>query len=164
MEPYASTQSLIARVRAYYGEGCFACGRDNPHGLGMDGFRIQDSFAVGAFKPRAEHRGTEGALHGGIITTALDEISVWAAILTLHTMVVTGRIEVRFHRPARVDDPDLWARGRVKDRRGKRLVISAQLLSGKTLCASSEGLFLATQTLEEMGIRIAGKQTGALER
>lgn len=154
--PDSPTQTLITEVRSYYGEGCFACGQDNPHGLRMDGFGMQDGYAVGAFRPRAEHRGTEGTVHGGVITTTLDEISVWAAILTCHTMVVTGRLEVRFRRPCMVDDPDLWARGQVEERRGKRLVISAQLLSGDTVCASSRGLFLATQTLEEMGIRIPG--------
>ena len=86
----------------------------------------------------------------------LDEISVWAAILTWHTMAVTGRIEVRFQRPARVDDPDLWVRGRVEKRRGKRLVITAELLSGEAVCASSEGLFIATETLAEMGIPLPG--------
>lgn len=151
-----SIQSLIAEVRAYYGEGCFACGQTNPHGLRMDGFRLEDGFAVAEFNPRAEHRGTEGTLHGGVITTTLDEISVWASILTLRTMVVTGRLDVRFRRPALVDDPHLWTRGRVKERRGKRVVISAQLLSGERVCASSEGLFVTTQTLKEMGIPVPG--------
>ena len=104
--------------------------------------------------PRAEHRGTEGTLHGGVVTTTLDEISVWAAILTHHTMVVTGRLEVKFHRPAPVEGAHLSVRGWVRQRRGKRLVIAAQLLSGPQVCATSEGLFLTTQSLEEMGILI----------
>ncbi len=146
---------VISAVRRYYGEGCFACGRDNPHGLRMDNFRFEEGSAVAEFEPRAEHRGTEGVLHGGVVTTTLDEISVWAAILTHHTMVVTGRLEVRFHRPAPVEDP-LSVRGWVKQRRGKRLVIAARLLAGSRVCADSEGLFLATQSLEEMGILIPG--------
>lgn len=151
-----ATRRLISDVRDYYGEGCFACGSANPHGLRMDGFRIRDGYAVADFNPRAELRGTYGTLHGGVVTTTLDEISVWAAILDHHTMVVTGRLEVRFHRPAGVDDPDLWVRGRVKQRRGKRLVIEAALMSGEAVCASSEGLFIATESLEEMGIRLSG--------
>ena len=145
-------RKLISDVRGYYGEGCFACGRDNPHGLRMDRFRFEDGCALADFNPRAEHRGTEGALHGGVITTTLDEISVWAAILTHHTMVVTGRLQVRFHRPTPVGGSNLSVRGRVEEQRGKRLVISAQLLSAAAVCASSEGLFLATESLEEMGI------------
>lgn len=152
-----AVHDLIAQVRSYYGEGCFACGQANAHGLRMEGFGVRDGYAVARFKPRAEHRGTEGALHGGVITTTLDEISVWAAILTFQTMVVTGRLEVKFRRPGKVDDPNLWTRGRVEERRGKRLMISAQLLSGTTVCASSTGLFITTQTLEEMGIPSPGK-------
>ena len=152
-----ATTRLIAQVRDYYGEGCFACGQANPHGLRMNGFRIQDGCAVAEFHPRAEHRGTEGTLHGGVITTTLDEISVWAAILTFHTMVVTGRLEVRFRHPCMVNDPNLWTRGRVEERRGKRLVISAELLSGSKVCASSNGLFVTTQTLEQMGIPIPNR-------
>ncbi|MDE0232367.1 MAG: PaaI family thioesterase [bacterium] len=149
-----SVRELISGVRDYYGEGCFACGGANPHGLRMEGFRTHDGYAVADFHPREELRGTYGTLHGGVVTTTLDEISVWAAILSHHTMVVTGRIEVRFHRPARVDDPGLLVRGRVTERRGKRLVIGAELLSGEAVCASSEGLFIATESLEEMGIRL----------
>ena len=152
----SSTARLISDVRRYYGEGCFACGQTNPHGLRMDGFRFRDGQATADFNPRAEHRGTEGALHGGVITTTLDEISVWAAILTHHTMVVTGRLEVRFHRPAPTQGVNLSVRGKVKERRGKRLIISAQLLSEAKVCASSEGLFLSTQSLEEMGIAPPG--------
>jgi len=151
-----AVRELIADVRDYYGEGCFACGAANPHGLRMEGFRTRDGYAVADFHPREELRGTYGTLHGGVVTTTLDEISVWAAILSQHTMVVTGRIEVRFRRPARVDDPVLRVRGRVTERRGKRLVIDAELLSGDTVCASSEGLFIATESLEEMGIRLRG--------
>lgn len=149
-----ATRELISQVRQYYGEGCFACGQANPHGLRMDGFRFEDGRALADFDPRPEHRGTEGTLHGGVVTTTLDEISVWAAILTHHTMVVTGRLEVRFHRPAPVEDANLRVQGEVADRRGKRLVISAQLLAGDTVCASSEGLFLKTHSLSEMGISV----------
>ena len=152
----AAVGKLIAEVRRYYGEGCFACGQTNPHGLRMDRFRFEDGMAFAEFDPRAEHRGTEGTLHGGVVTTTLDEISVWAAILTCHTMVVTGRLQVRFHRPAPVEGAHLSVRGRVEERRGKRLTISAQLLSATTVCASSEGLFLTTQSLQEMGIPIPG--------
>ena len=146
------TERLIADVRSYYGEGCFACGKANPHGLRMEGFRVRDGDAVADFHPRSELRGAGATLHGGVVTTTLDEISVWAAILTFHTMAVTGRIEVRFHEPALVDNPKMWVRGRVEERHGKRLVITAELLSDKTVCASSKGLFVTTQTLAEMGI------------
>ncbi|MYD40327.1 MAG: PaaI family thioesterase [Acidimicrobiia bacterium] len=152
-----AVRELIADVQAYYGEGCFACGAANPHGLRMEGFHTRDGQAMAEFRPRQELRGTYGTVHGGVVTTTLDEISVWAAILFCHTMVVTGRIEVRFHRPARVDDPELWVRGRVTDRRGKRLMITGELVSGQAVCASSEGLFIATESLEEMGIRLRGE-------
>ena len=47
----ALVQEIIAQVRRYYGEGCFACGQDNPHGLRMDRFRFEDGRATAQFDP-----------------------------------------------------------------------------------------------------------------
>ncbi len=47
----------------------------------------------------AEHfNGWFGAVHGGIITTLLDETMVYACT-SIGWMTVTGTIEVKFHRP-----------------------------------------------------------------
>ncbi|TDI39317.1 MAG: PaaI family thioesterase, partial [Acidobacteria bacterium] len=77
-------------MRRHYDDGCFACGRENPLGLHLDGFSLDDGVVSARFDPREEYRGAGISLHGGVAATALDEMLVWAGILDLKVMSVTG--------------------------------------------------------------------------
>jgi uncharacterized protein (TIGR00369 family) len=74
---------------------CFACGERNPIGLRLrfdwDGEVLRCSFT-----PRKEHQGYQDVIHGGIITTVLDECMAQAAIRRFKTMAATVEIKVRF--------------------------------------------------------------------
>jgi len=50
---------------------CFGCGRANPDGFQLRGYRDGDE-TVATFAPRPEHDTGFGFLNGGIITTVLD--------------------------------------------------------------------------------------------
>lgn len=82
---------------------CFACGKRNPVGLGLkfewDGERI-----LCAFTPRKEHQGYVDIIHGGIITTILDECMAHSAIRTFGVMAATAEITVRLKAPLGPDD------------------------------------------------------------
>jgi hypothetical protein len=55
---------------------CYACGDLNPLGLHMH-FRMEGEWAVAPFVARREHQGYPGFVHGGIVSTLLDE-AAWA--------------------------------------------------------------------------------------
>ena len=68
--------AIVARAQAEYG-GCFACGVDNPIGMRLGGFRLDESGWVEAdFVPRPDYRGAHESLHGGISASAVDEILI----------------------------------------------------------------------------------------
>ena len=90
---------FVDRIRRHYDDGCFACGRDNPIGLHLDDFALDDGVVSARFVPRKEYRGAGVILHGGVAATALDEMLVWAGILTEKVMSVTGRREIRYRKP-----------------------------------------------------------------
>jgi acyl-coenzyme A thioesterase PaaI-like protein len=76
---------------------CFVCGERNPIGLKLrywqEGERIVTEFTGGA-----EHQGFPGLVHGGLISTILDE-TMGRTPLHNRTWVMTGRLEVRYRRP-----------------------------------------------------------------
>ncbi|HHY38605.1 MAG TPA: PaaI family thioesterase [Clostridia bacterium] len=80
---------------------CFGCGSDNPWGLKLD-FRDEGVKYVAEFTPRAEYQGYPGILHGGIVCTLLDE-SMARMLWSRGMKLPTGKLEVRFRRPARLD-------------------------------------------------------------
>lgn len=145
------TAVLVDRLRRHYDDGCFACGRENPIGLHLDDFSLVDGEVGARFDPRPDYRGAGRSLHGGIAATALDEILVWAGILTERVMSVTGTIEIRYRRPVDVSEA-LAVRARMDERRGRRLRVSGELLVEDEVRIEASGLYLVTATLEELGV------------
>ncbi len=75
---------------------CFVCGKNNPDGLRLD-FRKIDNKVVAEFYPSKKFQGYKDIIHGGIITTILDEAMVKACIMN-GINAVTAEINVRFLR------------------------------------------------------------------
>ena len=80
---------------------CFACGSDNPYGLHMafstDGRKLYSSVT-----PEKHLSGWDTLLHGGIISTLLDEIMAWTAIHMLQRVILTKSMQVEFLHPIQV--------------------------------------------------------------
>lgn len=82
---------------------CFACGPLNPLGLRLSFDKI-DKRVITKFVPQKEHQGYAEIVHGGIISTILDEAMVKASILN-GIDAVTAEITVRFRRPLFIGTP-----------------------------------------------------------
>lgn len=136
----------LTKVRAEYGH-CFGCGLDNPIGLHVDHFTRDGSTVEATFRPRDSYRGFHDILHGGIITTALDEILAWTAILVAGTMAVTATMDLKFRNPASVDD-EFHLTGRLIEQRGRRLRLEGSCAVGDKVIADARALFLAVDAID----------------
>ena len=86
--------------------GCLACGHDNPHGIHLHLNVDEPTGLVTAdFTPAPHHMGFEGIVHGGLLSTVLDEAMVWAATWTGKRFCVCGELNVRFRRSVLVGLP-----------------------------------------------------------
>ncbi len=66
-----------------------------------------DDSGVGraSYRPRPEHRGRRGFLHGGLAATLADHVGARAAAAALGgAPVVTGRLDVRYRHPIPLAD------------------------------------------------------------
>ena len=52
---------------------CFLCGVNNPIGLKLKFYTDGEDRCIARFRPRPEHQGYPGYLHGGINSALLDE-------------------------------------------------------------------------------------------
>lgn len=137
----------VAAIRAEY-DHCFGCGTNNPIGLNLTGFERSGNIVRASFVPRLDFRGFADLLHGGIVATALDEIMAWTAILVADVMVMTGKLELRYRKPAPVDS-SFSLEGELIERRGRRLQINSKMVDGDVVVAQAFGLFLAIEDLTE---------------
>jgi acyl-coenzyme A thioesterase PaaI-like protein len=129
---------------------CFGCGHDNPIGLKLRFYEEGDRVWA-PWTPCREHQGYEGIVHGGLITTVLDEVMGWA-IYIRRLWAVTGTINVRFRKPVRVGVPTrgiAW----VEKVSGRKVDVRAQLVQ------SEDGVVLADATA--IFIRVPEEQAAA---
>ena len=128
------------------GYRCFACGTDNPIGLGMRFYLSEDRRGVCSDVTLSEnHVGWETIAHGGIVGTLLDEAMGWAVITFRRTWFVTRTMEVRYLRPVPVGLP-LTVEGRVESGDGDLCLASAVVreTGGKPFArATAEMAFLS---------------------
>lgn len=137
---------LLDAIRAEY-PGCFACGADNPVGLHLEPVSIDGGEAVATYWPSVHHGGAGDVLHGGLAATVLDEIMVWAALISHRVLTVTGTMELRFRRPVTVDG-EIEVRGRVEERSGRRLRCSGDLVIDGETAVTGSGLYLVARSFD----------------
>ncbi|MCS7287008.1 MAG: PaaI family thioesterase [Anaerolineae bacterium] len=101
---------------------CFGCGKSNPIGLKLR-FKNEEGTARCEFIPGPEHQGWPGVVHGGILSTVLDEALGWAALFH-GKKTVTGKLEIRFRKPAKIKEP-LHIESKITRDRGRFLIAEA---------------------------------------
>lgn len=108
----APTKNLRA-LPSSRNHNCFGCSPVNPSGLRMS--FLTDGEAVFATLRVPEHLcGWSNIVHGGVLSTILDEIMSWAAIHRLKRIALTQSIAVEFIKPALVGG-ELRAEGRLRE-------------------------------------------------
>ena len=76
---------------------CFACGQNNPIGLKLKFVEIAGRYVAKCVMDK-NYQSFNGVLHGGIITTLLDE-AMGGYLFHLKQPAYTGKLEVRYRRP-----------------------------------------------------------------
>jgi uncharacterized protein (TIGR00369 family) len=135
-------------------QSCFACGAVNAHGLKMQFF--SDGSRVFAFPQVPEHMvGWDRIVHGGIISTILDETMGWAAIHLFKQLGVTETITIEFKKPIKVQQPLTAMGSPLEAPSGRSVRMQGQLFNAQEqLCAQATGRFklIAPKTAVRLGI------------
>jgi len=129
---------------------CFVCGTNNPAGL-QGRFYVEDDTVCMPLTIREHHCGYPDMAHGGIVASALDECMAWAATRALGLMCVTGKLSIRYLKPAPAKEV-LQVRATVRKANKRIAYAEAVLVDGADVTyARSEGSFVPLtpeQTLE----------------
>jgi len=78
---------------------CFGCGEDNPRGLKLCFSTGTDNRVSAAWVPEEFCEGLRGIVHGGLVSTVLDE-AMAKAVIGAGIQALTCDLRVRFRRPA----------------------------------------------------------------
>lgn len=104
---------------------CFGCGKENPIGLHLEFIEKNDSYMT-KFTPRAEHQGYDGIMHGGLVSTILDE-AMAGYIHKKGFQAVTARLDIRFRQPTPIGQ-ELTAVAKIAGKRGNMYEVIGEIM------------------------------------
>jgi acyl-coenzyme A thioesterase PaaI-like protein len=153
LSPDASRRPDLARW-------CYACGDLNPIGLHLH-FTIQeDGWTSAPFTADKMHQGYPGFVHGGLVTTLLDEAMGWATY-GAGIWALTGKLELSFRKPVPVDET-LTVRARITRDRGRLIESEADLRDASgTVLAQAKGVLLRANAEQAKLIEEQARALGA---
>ena len=117
---------------------CFGCGDLNAHGLHLRFYPDERGGVWSPFVPAERFEGYTGMVHGGVISTVLDEVMAWS-LYRNEIWAVTGTLAIRYRSPIRVGERTR-AVGWVVDRRGRRIEAAGEIRreeDGKVLASAT---------------------------
>lgn len=125
------------------GYNCFGCSPDNPFGLHMEFFEDGDEV-VSFWHPHEYFQGWVDTLHGGIISTLIDEIAAWVVSRKIQAAGVTSRLNVSFKKPVMTTDAQITLRAHIVERKRNFITIHVVLENAQgQLCAEGEVIYYA---------------------
>ena len=119
---------------------CFACGNANEHGLHMEFFR-EGEKTICEYDPKPFTQGYPGRVHGGVVSSLLDESMGWA-VYHAKEWGATARLNVRYRRPVPLAER-LRISAWITRNRGRLMELRAEIHSPNgELLAEADGTFM----------------------
>lgn len=148
---------------------CYGCGRLNEFGLQIKSYWEGDE-AVCTYRAREYHTAVPGYVYGGLIASLIDCHSTGTAAAAAYREAgrdmgtepgfrfLTASLKVDYLKPTPIDGP-LTIRARVKEIKGRKMVVTSSLYAGELECARGE--VVAVQVPDAMMDQILGKAADA---
>ncbi len=120
---------------------CFGCGSDNAHGLKMK-FESNGEQLRSRLIMNERFRGWSNLIHGGVLSTILDETMGWTVLCLTKKFMLTKGMYVGFRKPVRIG-MKITSTGYIKEHLSDRRICVVGEIRDEAgdLCASSEGEF-----------------------
>lgn len=135
------------------GYNCFGCAPTNPIGLQLD-FWEDGEDIITEWLPSANYQGWINTLHGGIISTLMDEVAGWVVSRKLQTAGMTTSLNVKFMKPVFTTEPKITVRAHITNQRRNIITIHITLLNSRNeVCDEAEAIYFAfsPEKAKEMG-------------
>lgn len=131
--------------------GCFVCGESNPAGLKLR-FHSDGKEVTTRFTPGIHHAGFRDTVHGGLLSTLLDEIMVWACAVQTRRFGYCAELNVRFLYPANPGNELVALARLVANKRDRLYEAEGEIRCGEILLATATGKYIPMKnlTLQDM--------------
>lgn len=123
---------------------CFACGKSNPIGLKLD-FESDGEQTISRLNFDKNFAGWENMVHGGILSTVLDEVMVKSAT-NKGFVCVTAELNIRYKKPCHTGT-EYELRGKVSEVTKRLILTEGEIIDkkGVVIASGSGKLFIIEQ-------------------
>ena len=149
----AIMKKIINPWRNHPEYNCFGCCPDNPIGLHLEFYEDGD-YIVSTWHPEKNYQGWVNTMHGGILSTLIDEVCGWVVTRKLQTSGYTVQLNVKFRKAVSTTEPELTIRAKVTKQVRNLAYISAEITNSKgELCNEGEAIYflMNQEKANEMG-------------
>ena len=120
---------------------CFACGNANPIGLKIN-FKVDGDTCTAEFTGTENHVGWNDTIHGGIIFSALDDVTA-NVLYWQGRKAHTAKCEIRYRKPLKVGET-VMLKGWIEKEKGRLIILKgeARRISDGVVVADCEASFI----------------------
>ncbi len=132
---------------------CFGCAPNNPFGLHMEFYEDGD-YIVSYWQPGRNYQGWVDTMHGGVLSTLIDETCGWVVTRKMQTSGFTTSLNVKFRKAVSTNEPRLTIRANIVKQMRNLLFIHAEILNSEgELCVEGETTYflMNQEKAREMG-------------
>ncbi|MBF0227166.1 MAG: PaaI family thioesterase [Desulfobacterales bacterium] len=134
---------------------CYGCGNLNEDGLKIKSYWDGDE-SVCIFTPKPYHKAIPGYVYGGLIASVIDCHSTGTAAAAAYKYenrsmgtappirFLTASLHVDFLKPTPID-ADMEIRSKVKEIKGRKVIVTSILMSKGNICAKGEVVAVAVK-------------------
>lgn len=119
---------------------CFVCGQENEKGLKLKFYYPDEDSAEAKISISKDYEGYPGVVHGGILSTLLDEVMA-KAILNKGIFAFTARLNVRYRQPL-APQREVKVKGTIESQKASYFNTKAMIYDDERVYAEAEALFL----------------------
>lgn len=119
---------------------CFVCGKSNPIGWKLEFSYDSEGRAYTVVEISENYAGYPGVVHGGVISTLLDEVMA-KAVMHSGKIAYTAKLQLRYRMPLPVNE-EVQAEGWIEEAKSRSLKTKALLYGSEGLYAEAEAIFM----------------------
>jgi uncharacterized protein (TIGR00369 family) len=120
---------------------CFACSPHNPVGLQLS-FVETDEGVESVWNPKQYYEGYPGVIHGGILSTLIDEVAAWTLYIKGECSGVTSRLNVKYAKPVSSQQEHVVIKGKMREIKRSLAFIDVQIINETgEVCTSGEAVY-----------------------
>lgn len=132
---------------------CFGCSPNNPFGLHMEFFEDGD-YIVSKWHPERNYQGWVDTMHGGVLSTLIDETCGWVVTRKMQTSGFTTSLNVKYRKAVSTNEPVLTIRANIVKQMRNLLFIHAEISNSQgEVCVEGETTYflMNQEKVKEMG-------------